>query len=515
MPSGITARLPRPACERTRSPAARSSRRSARGIASAKTPRAVASRAERRPRRKRRRAHARCRPAGASRRTEKTPQADDREAQPARADSRIVERDAPPDCGQSHHGKAAEPIKKNISNVTWAIARPCTKCVSASIHRPLRDRAREAFPAVASAIASACVLVSCGPRDAAYDPSSFRIHARSCRATSRFPGNPTARPSSTASTPKARVRFVLLGRPASDAAGPQARACEPARCGFTRTGSARVLPAGKSARLRFHGGGPPYRVQLRPGVQRRAGFPVPATLRNVTGLVPSTSRPQSISSLSRDTPPSHSLLALLHLRAGAGRRHAQPRSRLALSLLRMNRWMKHSHFAYRRRSCACRRNGGVRARPRAGQSDASGRAGATVYPPGIVAPAGYADALHEGIYASDAPKTCCFLAGSALLVLDNPAGAQLAVFTFYVPSVAPLQRNAERAHVSFNGRAAGAPALFVTRNAGRQLFHPAGAARASPFVRGAEHVGEMGTEKIGLNEDRRELSVMLVRIGYI
>ncbi len=156
-----------------------------------------------------------------------------------------------------------------------------------------------------------------------------------------------------------------------------------------------------------------------------------------------------------------------------------------------------------------------RARTTARSRTHRARAGATVYPPGIVAPAGYADALHEGIYASDAPKTCCFLAGSALLTLDNPAGAQLAVFTFYVPSVAPLQKNAERVHVSFNGRAAGAPALLSPGMQDVSFPIP-------PALRGLRHLTaalnmsvKWVPKKIGLNEDRRELSVMLVRIGYI
>ena len=70
--------------------------------------------------------------------------------------------------------------------------------------------------------------------------------------------------------------------------------------------------------LRFHGDGPPYRVQLRPGVQRRvADFRFPRPLRNVTGLVPIDVTTAIDFVPRRDTPPSHSLLALLHLRAAA------------------------------------------------------------------------------------------------------------------------------------------------------------------------------------------------------
>lgn len=148
-------------------------------------------------------------------------------------------------------------------------------------------------------------------------------------------------------------------------------------------------------------------------------------------------------------------------------------------------------------------------------SDESSAAGAAVYPPGIVAPADYGSALHEGIYGSDAPKTCCFLAGSALLTLDNPAGAQLAVFTFYVPSVAPLQKDGERVHVSFNGRAAGPPALLSPGMQDVSFSIPPTLRDRRRLTAALNMSVKWVPKKIGLNEDRRELSVMLVRIGYI
>ncbi len=157
----------------------------------------------------------------------------------------------------------------------------------------------------------------------------------------------------------------------------------------------------------------------------------------------------------------------------------------------------------------------ARDRAQDSSSGSSAGGGSTIYPAGIVAPADFADAMHAGIYASDAPKTCCFLAGSALLTLDNPPGSQLAVFTFYVPSVAPLAKNAERVHVSFNGRPAGAPAVLSPGMQDVTFAIP-------PPLRGFRHLTaalnmsvKWVPKKIGLNEDRRELSVMLVRIGYI
>ena len=151
--------------------------------------------------------------------------------------------------------------------------------------------------------------------------------------------------------------------------------------------------------------------------------------------------------------------------------------------------------------------------------DASGGsragAGSTVYPAGIVAPSDWVDAIHAGIYASDAPKTCCFLAGSALLTLDNPPGSQLAVFTFYVPSVAPLLKNGERVHVSFDGKPAGAPALLSPGMQDVTFAIPPPLRQHRHLTAALNMSVKWVPKKIGLNEDRRELSVMLVRIGYI
>ena len=148
-------------------------------------------------------------------------------------------------------------------------------------------------------------------------------------------------------------------------------------------------------------------------------------------------------------------------------------------------------------------------------SDSNASGSATIYPAGIVVPGDYADAAHAGIYASDAPKTCCFLAGSALLTLDNPPGAQLAVFTFYVPSVAPLLKNAERVHLNLNGKPAGAPAVLSPGMQDVTFAIPASLRQRRHLTAALNMSVKWVPKKIGLNEDRRELSVMLVRIGYI
>ncbi|MBV8116618.1 MAG: hypothetical protein JOY69_09365 [Candidatus Eremiobacteraeota bacterium] len=145
---------------------------------------------------------------------------------------------------------------------------------------------------------------------------------------------------------------------------------------------------------------------------------------------------------------------------------------------------------------------------------AAAPAASAIYPAGIVAPANWASATHAGIYSSDAAKTCCFLAGNATLALDNPAGAQLAVFTFYTPAVAPLRERRERVSVSFNGT----PAATASLAPGMQNVSvpiPPSLRQARPLHATLRMSVTWVPKKIGLNEDRRELSVMLVRVGYI
>lgn len=149
------------------------------------------------------------------------------------------------------------------------------------------------------------------------------------------------------------------------------------------------------------------------------------------------------------------------------------------------------------------------------QNSAATAGGPAVYPAGIVAPADYVSGVRTGIYSSDDPKTCCFLAGNAQLTLDNPAGAQLAVFTFYVPSVAPLLKNAEVVRMRFDGRPAGAPAHL---SPGMQDVTIPIPPPLRSRVRIAATVNMSVTwvpKKIGLNDDLRQLSVMLIRVGYI
>ncbi|HTA40310.1 MAG TPA: hypothetical protein VK760_14600 [Candidatus Acidoferrales bacterium] len=156
--------------------------------------------------------------------------------------------------------------------------------------------------------------------------------------------------------------------------------------------------------------------------------------------------------------------------------------------------------------------GCARAHP---ESSASATPGAPLfYPSGVEPPGDWAAQQHDGIYSSDTAAQCCFLAGRARLTLDNPPGAQLAVFKFYVPAVKPLA-GGELVTASFNGVTAGKPALLPAGMHDVIFTIP-------PSLRSKAHLSaslvmsvKWVPKQIGQNADERELSIMLLRVGYI
>lgn len=139
----------------------------------------------------------------------------------------------------------------------------------------------------------------------------------------------------------------------------------------------------------------------------------------------------------------------------------------------------------------------------------------TLYPAGIVPPADWASELHAGIYSSDTEKTCCFLAGSPLLTLENPAGAKVAVFTFYVPTVKPLTDQPERVSAKLNGVSAGPPIQLTPGMQNVPFTIPPAMRQQRHIVASLDMSVKWIPKKVGLNNDQRELSVMLIRVGYI
>ncbi len=138
-----------------------------------------------------------------------------------------------------------------------------------------------------------------------------------------------------------------------------------------------------------------------------------------------------------------------------------------------------------------------------------------IYPVGIVPPPDWVSSKRAGIYSGETPTTCCFLAGTSTLVLDNPPGSQLAVFTFYVPSVDPLLKKPERVTVRFNGKPAAAPARLAPGMQDVSFPIPASLRQTRHLVASLEMSVRWVPKKIGLNDDLRELSIMLIRVGYI
>lgn len=138
-----------------------------------------------------------------------------------------------------------------------------------------------------------------------------------------------------------------------------------------------------------------------------------------------------------------------------------------------------------------------------------------VYPAGIVPPEDWSTATRQGVYSSESPKTCCFLAGHSTLTLDNPPGSQLAVFTFFVPSVKPLLKTPESVSVKFDGIASGKPAQLLPGIQNVSLPIPEALRKRGHLTASLAMPVTWVPQRIGLNGDRRELSVMLVRVGYI
>jgi len=137
------------------------------------------------------------------------------------------------------------------------------------------------------------------------------------------------------------------------------------------------------------------------------------------------------------------------------------------------------------------------------------------YPPGVVPPGDWQAQTRDGIYSADTADQCCFLAGHALLTLDVTPNAQLAVFKFFVPSVKPLLAAKERVTLTLNGVPAGTPA-DLTPGTHDVIFTIPTSLRGKHRLTAALAMSIVWVpKKIGLNADERELSVMLLRVGYI
>jgi hypothetical protein len=167
------------------------------------------------------------------------------------------------------------------------------------------------------ALAIACALAACGPRDAAYDTSTFHVHAaiapqdvavpsNAGSGSSEFNGLYTGSPDVFSCCWIAPHATLLVRK-----RGPASRLV----AGFWIPDVARFAAAQHVA-IAFAGiRAPPRRAQLEAGEQSTITIPVPRALRAASGLVPVTITSAIDYVPSRDAKPSRSLLSLLHLRA--------------------------------------------------------------------------------------------------------------------------------------------------------------------------------------------------------
>jgi hypothetical protein len=169
----------------------------------------------------------------------------------------------------------------------------------------------------ALALAAACALAACGPRDASFDPSNFHVHAQIAPRDVAVPSAPW--------NEAAEFNGLYME-------GPDVLSCcwlaPQASLLVRKHGAAKTLVAGfwVPAVSRFDGGqdvtvsfagtgSAPITTHLDAGTHYMLKLPVPPRLRTQSGLIPIdiTSAVEYVPS--RDTPPEFSWFTLLRLRS--------------------------------------------------------------------------------------------------------------------------------------------------------------------------------------------------------
>lgn len=146
-------------------------------------------------------------------------------------------------------------------------------------------------------------------------------------------------------------------------------------------------------------------------------------------------------------------------------------------------------------------------------SSGDANAPALTLPPGIASFKSATAAIDAGIYPGN-ERACCFLAPSARLLLNKPTGKLRAILNFYVPKMEPGAANqtvtVTAAGKSVFGSLKGGPArrilitLDLPPSAGAQSIVPVTITASKSFI----------PSEIGLNSDRRKLSVVLTKVEY-
>jgi len=136
------------------------------------------------------------------------------------------------------------------------------------------------------------------------------------------------------------------------------------------------------------------------------------------------------------------------------------------------------------------------------------------YPAGIVPPASRAAAIDQGLYPETTSTACCFLSGAARLRLAKPIGALRVVLEFNVPDTPPFAGQPERVSVAFGGISVGPPIALVKGVQDVSLPLPARLANEGVVTAALRMSIAYVPKQIGMNEDTRRLSIMLLRVRY-
>jgi hypothetical protein len=138
---------------------------------------------------------------------------------------------------------------------------------------------------------------------------------------------------------------------------------------------------------------------------------------------------------------------------------------------------------------------------------------AAVYPPGIKEFKSAGAAFNAGLYTSTSMRGCCFIKQRAVLTLEKTAGAQVATLYFFVPNVPPY-KTGQSVTVSVGGRSATASSMpgkpVVISLALPPRFIPE---TEVPVV--IVTTKSFIPQKLGINEDRRDISVILKKVEYL
>ncbi|HEY1977136.1 MAG TPA: hypothetical protein VGG89_11345 [Candidatus Baltobacteraceae bacterium] len=348
-----------------------------------------------------------------------------------------------------------------------------------------------------TAVIAVCLLVSCGPRNDAYNPSHFVVHAVVAPPDVAVPGGWT------------NTSFDFNGLYVEP---PQVLTCcwiaAQATLYVRKHGPADKLVAGFWVpNLAPFSEGQRVRIAL-PGDAKRAWYDLdangptavtislPPALRGATGLIPvNITSATAYVPKENAAPPSlvDRVLVFLGLRVA---QHGSDARRLGVIL-------RYLYFDSKN---------GPRAKAAAIPPAALQ---APFFPLGVLPPANWQQQQRDGVWSADTRASCCFLAKRAGVRLANPAGTQMVAFDVYVPSNGPLTIKPVTLSCAFDGVTAGPP---VRLQLGLQTitFVVPPALRNTPHLT-ATLVSSVTwvPAQLGLGNDRRELSVMLQRVGYI